>query len=121
MERTEDLDDGEMEDREREDGGVANIYDEQRCAGGATEILCCSPHPFLHSSSSQPLQQSQLRRGHRRTGAFNWAASFGHNNQIGPLGEGGGACANNDDDTMTTTREPAPKIHNNAIGKGGRN
>ncbi len=33
---------------------------------------------------------------------------------------GGGACANNDDDTMTTTREPAPKIHNNAIGKGGR-
>jgi hypothetical protein len=45
MERAEDLDDGEMEDREREDGGVANIYDEQRCAGGAAEISAAHPTP----------------------------------------------------------------------------
>ena len=44
MERDEDLEDGEMEDREREDGGgVANIYDEQSSAGGAAEISAAHP------------------------------------------------------------------------------
>jgi hypothetical protein len=45
MERAEDLEDGEMEDREREDGGVANIYDEQSCAGGAAEISAAHSTP----------------------------------------------------------------------------
>ena len=45
MERDEDLEDGEMEDREREDGGVANIYDEQSSAGGASEISAAHPTP----------------------------------------------------------------------------
>ncbi len=45
MERDEDLEDGEMEDREREDGGVANIYDEQSSAGGAAEISAAHPTP----------------------------------------------------------------------------
>ena len=46
MERDEDLEDGEMEDREREDGGGgANIYDEQNIAGGAAEISAAHPTP----------------------------------------------------------------------------
>jgi hypothetical protein len=46
MERDEDLEGGEMEDREREDGGgVANIYDEQSIAGGAAEISAAHPTP----------------------------------------------------------------------------
>ena len=46
MERDEDLEDGEMEDRERKDGGgVANIYDEQSSAGGAAEISAAHPIP----------------------------------------------------------------------------
>jgi hypothetical protein len=45
MERDEDLEDGEMEDREREDGGVANTYDEQSSAGGASEISAAHPTP----------------------------------------------------------------------------
>ena len=39
MERDEDLEDGEMVDREMEDGGGgSNIYDEQRSPRGAAEI-----------------------------------------------------------------------------------
>jgi len=34
-----------MEDGEREDGGVANIFDEQSIAGGAAEISAAHPTP----------------------------------------------------------------------------
>ena len=44
------------------------------------------------------------------------AASFGHNNQIGPRGEGGAHVRTMM--AMATMREPVPKIHNNAIGEG---
>jgi len=54
MERDEDLEDGEMEDREREDEGVANIYDEQSSAGGAVETSAAHPNPSFISPPLNP-------------------------------------------------------------------
>ena len=46
MERNEDLEDAEIEDRVTEDGGGgSNIYDEQGSAGGSDEISAAHPTP----------------------------------------------------------------------------
>ena len=47
MERDEDLEEAEMEDRETEDGGGANSYDEQGIRRGDTgQILARWQHPM---------------------------------------------------------------------------
>ena len=52
MERDEDLEDGEMVDREMEDGGEgSNIYDEQSSAGGAAEISLDIPIRLIENST----------------------------------------------------------------------
>jgi hypothetical protein len=61
MERDEDLEDGEMEDRETEDGGGSNHYDEQSRAGGAAEISAAHPPLPSFTLLSTPTTECWVR------------------------------------------------------------
>ena len=118
MERDEDLEDGEMVDREMEDGGGgSNIYDEQRSAGGAAEIsldipvrliensIQCDPPFFIHSKAITvtalgPLEvqtKHKVRRMPTRKKKFGRSAKRGGNRKQGDSGGG-----------ISVTINPAP-------------
>ena len=102
MERDEDLEDGEMVDREMEDGGGgSNIYDEQRSAGGAARIsldipvrliensIQCDPPFFIHSKTIAAIALGpKVRRMPTRKKKFGRSAKRGGNRQQGDSGGG---------------------------------
>jgi hypothetical protein len=103
MERDEDLNEAEMEERETEDGGEgSNIYDEQGSPGDSAEILLdipirlienrtqCDPPFFIHSNAtataSGPLDASaehKVRRMPMRKKKFGRSAQRGGNRKYG--------------------------------------
>ena len=60
MERDDDLEDVEMEDRETKDGGGGDIYDEQGSAGGSTEISAAHRTPTFIPPPLSPYNSNRL-------------------------------------------------------------